>query len=1077
MWSKGLGQAVWIMIENNGKLKIIEMKKLLVMFTLALVICGCNKQDDFISSNDADILTAVISDEAVTKTSINVNSVTWDANDKISVFAVTDGTYYNNEYTLVNGAGTQKADFNGLCEGETKVAALYPYNSSNAFSTDGITLTLPDEYNYVEGSNNMAPIAALVSGDNILFKNAGALVSLTVNNIPSGYNKAILRGNGVNGSAKITFDGDIPTLKADNSVTGEVTISFDASSEPTNKTFHFPIPTGTYSNIKIVISDGTNEIVLKNKALTASRNKQYYSTITFDSVSGEIPSEATIENASNVLKESTNVSIDEITDTDTNPTVSLPVETDGKEINIAFESINTTEAITITAADDTQVADKVNITVPTEQDKAKLVIDLPNTTVTITVASGLSTIDELEATTADNTLIVDNGVTINKLIIKKGNVRVKTGATINDWEANLQSGASSVIITENGCTIPTNIPTGCTIMTIAEWELWNAFRNGGSKTITLTEDVEITRPLTLNDSDANITIDLGSYSLTNKTAYDYDNCGKTECYVFEVQAGTLNINGNGSVNAIAGSDYDMAVFANNTGNVNISGGTFTNLGKVNDGSDLIYARDNANITISGGEFKAGNISSDVGNQYVALNLKGGSNASISVTGGKYYKFDPSYNVSENPKMNFVAPGYSSVADGDWYEAKDGIYNETALAKIAAIGGDAVLQADITLSNYIDVRTTLTVKLNGKEIKHPATSGAVYKDVFEVYANGDLTIEGDGKITAEDGYNIYATSGGKVTLNGGTYIGDCSIVYARKNAKVIINAGTYSIDPSMNKEGGQGYNYTLNLDDNNYADIIVKGGRFYKYNPAESAGENPVANFVASGYSSVADGDWYEVKCGIFNELALQAALKANFKSINLDADITITSPILVTNTLEFDLCSFNITAPSTDAFEINGGTLTINGTGKVSAGTIQENTGSVCAVWAHNGGKVTINGGHYTVGPDKNNKRNDCIYAGSNASVTNGTITINGGKFEFVAPDGYTGENGDKFLINGADKTTSKITIAGGEFKNYVPGKESVAPAGKEEIVLLDSNKKVYNNETEVTSAHSAGETKWYIVK
>jgi ABC-type multidrug transport system fused ATPase/permease subunit len=31
------------------------------MFTLALVICGCNKQDDFMSSIDADILTAVIS--------------------------------------------------------------------------------------------------------------------------------------------------------------------------------------------------------------------------------------------------------------------------------------------------------------------------------------------------------------------------------------------------------------------------------------------------------------------------------------------------------------------------------------------------------------------------------------------------------------------------------------------------------------------------------------------------------------------------------------------------------------------------------------------------------------------------------------------------------------------------------------------------------------------------------------------------------------------------------------------------------------------------------------------------------
>lgn len=190
-------------------------------------------------------------------------------------------------------------------------------------------------------------------------------------------------------------------------------------------------------------------------------------------------------------------------------------------------------------------------------------------------------------------------------------------------------------------------------------------------TITLIRDITLTECITVN-ADKEITLDLNGHSITNSTAYDYDNCGETECYVFEVKAGTLNITGSegSSVNASGASDYDMAVFANGSGKVNISGGKFTNTGKENDGCDLIYVKDNAVVTISGGEFEAGNLSSDVGNQYVALNLHDGSRstASISVTGGKFHKFNPADNVSEGVGTNFVAEGYISTStdNGETY---------------------------------------------------------------------------------------------------------------------------------------------------------------------------------------------------------------------------------------------------------------------------------------------------------------------------------------------------------------------------------------------------------------------------
>ena len=39
---------------------------------------------------------------------------------------------------------------------------------------------------------------------------------------------------------------------------------------------------------------------------------------------------------------------------------------------------------------------------------------------------------------------------------------------------------------------------------------------------------------------------------------------------------------------------------------------------------------------------------------------------ISVTGGKFYRFDPANNVSEGANTNFVAAGYSSVPDNEYY---------------------------------------------------------------------------------------------------------------------------------------------------------------------------------------------------------------------------------------------------------------------------------------------------------------------------------------------------------------------------------------------------------------------------
>ena len=91
-------------------------------------------------------------------------------------------------------------------------------------------------------------------------------------------------------------------------------------------------------------------------------------------------------------------------------------------------------------------------------------------------------------------------------------------------------------------------------------------------------------------------------------------------------------------------------------------------------------------------------------------------------------------------------------------------------------------------------------------------------------------------------------GAEVTLVNGEYVGNISTVYVFEG-KAVIEGGTYSIQQLSTYND---YRYLLNLKDNSNSSIVVSGGTFANYDPANSKGENPVANLVAVGCSSVAN---------------------------------------------------------------------------------------------------------------------------------------------------------------------------------------------------------------------------------
>ena len=423
-------------------------------------------------------------------------------------------------------------------------------------------------------------------------------------------------------------------------------------------------------------------------------------------------------------------------------------------------------------------------------------------------------------------------------------------------------------------------------------QLAAVFENGGE--VTLYTDVELTEPLILKDG-KEVTINLNGQTITSGVFTENANGefvdGDTDSFPFYVKGGTLNIKGEGRIEATvadplpSGNHYSMAVYATG-GIVNIYDGEYYNAG---DACDLIYAAGTAQINIYGGYFQATeNTGAQPGtnNAYSALNVKGNAvgTADRTVYGGTFYGFDPAENVSDTNPTNYLADGYSSVKVGDCYVVTEGTAVADATGLVAA-WNDAQDGDIITLANNIDLagaplilneeNKEVTLNLNGKNITADIFNGDDLDNIaagttdsyaFLVKA-GTLNITGEGVVKTQPcKYSIAVWAKGskaKVYISSGEFYnaGEGSdLIYASAGAQIYISGGTFKANKKQDGVDGTNEAYSaLNLKgDNLNSSIEVTGGRFYKFNPADNLSENPKVNFVASGYKSTQDGDWWVV---------------------------------------------------------------------------------------------------------------------------------------------------------------------------------------------------------------------------
>ena len=267
------------------------------------------------------------------------------------------------------------------------------------------------------------------------------------------------------------------------------------------------------------------------------------------------------------------------------------------------------------------------------------------------------------------------------------------------------------------------------------------FATGGEAKLAADVDITVSKSISLGEG-KEVTLDLNGHKISNSVDLWKDSEPSQVCVV-SVDGGTLTIKGKGGVAAKANDCYTFNV--RKGGKLVIEDGEYV-------GNISVIQVQEGLVEISGGKFSLIQTWPSVGNGYdYTINLidaagKDGT-ANAIVTGGCFYKFDPSDNNSENPKKNYVADGYKSTLVGDYYVVTK--------EDVTPVANDAGLR-DALNSNE---GTVATINLVSGEFNWPdnkSDSGQKWPKTINVV-----------------GTNPEVCS---VKLNAGSYPEDCDVLF-------------------------------------------------------------------------------------------------------------------------------------------------------------------------------------------------------------------------------------------------------------------------------------------------------------
>ena len=251
----------------------------------------------------------------------------------------------------------------------------------------------------------------------------------------------------------------------------------------------------------------------------------------------------------------------------------------------------------------------------------------------------------------------------------------------------------------------------------------------------------------------------------------------------------------------------------------------------------------------------GHMDENAGNDYQGLTLDG-----ITIT--VYATQDTVENDSFNNTYD---------ANATYYPVLDAAGMKDALVNGGNIKVDANVDVD---GDALVVAKKTTIDMNGKTLSNNGVD--IWNEdtgswsLISARNGAELTITGNGTFKAKenDSFAVDVQDSATVTIENGTFIGNVHAVYVYEGT-AYIKGGFYSVQQKYNVAGKEN-EFVLNCYDANRnagtAKIIVTGGTFVNFNPADCWAEGAHTNFVAAGYSVIredkANGDvWYTVVKG------------------------------------------------------------------------------------------------------------------------------------------------------------------------------------------------------------------------
>lgn len=559
-------------------------------------------------------------------------------------------------------------------------------------------------------------------------------------------------------------------------------------------------------------------------------------------------------------KGATSVTVEEIVSSDPDVIV-LPKTSEG--VAITLPQAPDGKSITIKYDDTAAAGQKPQTLKMTAKNAESITIVAPDTHVEV---NGV-TVGTLTATTSGSTLVVGKDVKITTLNIEQG-------------AAEIYGNVSKVLKGENAGVVTWYVDDAANFETAL---------NNADKVV-LTADIDLKSGVAVSHS---AELNLNKHSIANIV-----DIWKNSNAVVNVDNCTLSISGNGSVKAKAEDCYTFNV--KNGGKLVINGGDFVgnvSVIQVEEGVAEVYG---GNFSLAQTWPGTGPCGCDYMINMIDTNYKAGK-AKAVVKGGTFVGFNPGDCVAEGAHTNFVAEGYASVAASAsplTYEVEKCTAEVKSCSDLYNLWADDKLKAsyvlnidnDMTIDKYLSpMNKTIKMALS-KNAKMVANKNRT--SVMTICYGSTLDLSGYGTFagpsnktsgnlntaaikTEKGNLNIYGSlkfeGGSGNTTNNAVYVySGTTNIYSgyfhagldkngNANACILVDAWTSpssSVKAYCNIYGGvfeaDDPKYLLNINDDvrEYCSLLVYGGTFVGFNPADNTAEGEHTNFVAPGYKSV-----------------------------------------------------------------------------------------------------------------------------------------------------------------------------------------------------------------------------------